>query len=66
MADPTFDEQMVTKLQAALLANPGAAQVTVDGQHVTYADAVERLRIFEARVARANGTRPRAARVRLG
>jgi hypothetical protein len=63
---PTFNEQMVTKLEAALLANPGAQSITVDGTTSTYVDLVERLKHFKAEVAREAGTRPRFSTVNLG
>jgi len=66
MADPTFNEQMVTRLQALLLENVGADTVTVDGVTVQYADLQQRLDYFEKRLAVEQGTRPRAARIHLG
>ena len=66
MPSPTFEAQMVTKLQALLLGNPGATEIDVDGQRISYADCVERLKYFERRVAIQNGTRPRTGNVNLG
>lgn len=56
----TFDEQMVAKIQAVLLANPGATVCTYDGQQTTYADLEKRLQFFERRVAMASSTNPRS------
>jgi hypothetical protein len=65
MAEPTFNQTMVTKLQDALAADPLGKSVSIDGTSVTYADAIERLRVFESRLARENGTRPRVNKANL-
>lgn len=52
---------MVTALQAAIEANPLGGSVTIDGTSISMADALQRLQVFEARLARENGTRPRIA-----
>lgn len=66
MDEPTFNEQMLARLQALLLANAGAQTVTVDGQTVAYADLERRLAVFEGRVAREKGTQRRVTSVYLG
>lgn len=62
---PTFNEQMVTKIQQALLANPLGKTISVDGESITREDALAYLERFEARVARESGTRPNAAQINL-
>ena len=64
--EPSFNQQMVTKLQALLLKNVGVQSVTVDGVAVSYADLQRELDHYEARLARENGTKPRIARINLG
>lgn len=66
MPTPTFNEQMVTKLEALLLANPGATEIACDGGVTKYADLVARLQQYRTLVARDNGSRPRFAAVDLG
>lgn len=66
MTTPTFNAQMVAKLQSLLLANVGAQSVSVDGQAVTYADLVVRLEQFETRLAAEEGRRPRVFQHDLG
>ena len=66
MADPTFNAQMVAKLEAALLADPTSQSVTIDGTAITHFDAVERLKHFRGLLARENGTRPVFSAVNLG
>lgn len=63
---PTFDEQMVEKLQALLLKNAGVQNVTVDGVVVSFSDLEKRLQFYEARVARTNKTKPIVSRINLG
>ncbi len=65
MPEPTFNEAMVARLQALLLANAGAQTVTVDGQTVTYADLERRLATFEKRLGLENGTRRRVTSINL-
>ncbi|MFO1046029.1 MAG: hypothetical protein U0941_29985 [Planctomycetaceae bacterium] len=57
MPSPTFAEQMVTKLQQLLLANPLATSITIDGTTTTFADAQQRLEHYQSIVAREQGTR---------
>lgn len=63
---PTFNENMVAKIQAALLESPLAKSVTIDGTNVSYDDAMARLTFFERRVARESGQRPLSSTLRLG
>ena len=62
---PTFAEQMVTKLEALLLANVGAQSVMIDGQSVTYADLEKKYDYWTSQVAVAQGTKPRVASINL-
>jgi hypothetical protein len=64
--EPTFNEQMVTKRQALLLANPGAEVISVDGTSTTFVDLQTRLNWFQSQVAREQGTKPMSAGIRLG
>ena len=66
MPDPTFAEQMVTKLEALLLENAGVQSVNVDGQAVTFTDLQRQYDYWKGKVARESGTRPRVASVNLG
>lgn len=66
MPAPTFAESMVTKLEALLLANPGAQTIVTDNTTVTYVDLEARLQQYRAQVARDGGTRPRFSAVNLG
>ena len=68
MADdpPSFNQQMVTKLQALLLANPGAQAISIDGTTTTFADLERRLNYFQSQLARELGTKQRFNRVGLG
>ena len=69
MAADVFAVQMVAALQAAILANPLALSVTVDGQTVTFASLAERQQQYNywtKRVARANGSAPRSSQIYLG
>lgn len=63
---PTFNEQMVTKLEAALLANPTAETITIGTETTTYVDVVARLEQFRRRVAAESGSRPMFSAVELG
>lgn len=63
---PTFAEQMVTKLEALLLANPGASSINIDGTATSYVDLEARLQQYRAQVAREQGTRPRLKTFDLG
>ena len=57
MSEPTFNQRMVTTIEAALEESPLASEVTIDGTRVAFADAVARLKEFRRRVAFENGTR---------
>lgn len=63
---PTFAEQMLSKLEAALLANPGAQSVSVDGESVSFVDLEARRKEYAAIVAREQGTRLRTGQIGLG
>ncbi len=65
---PSNNQTMVDLLTAALVANPiGVLSISVDGQTVQYtrAAALKELAFWEKRLARENGTRPRAATINL-
>lgn len=64
--EPTFNEQMVTKLQALLLANPGAQIINVDGTSTTFVDVQARLNWFQSQVAREQGNRSTFVGINLG
>lgn len=55
--EPTFAEQMVTKLQQTLLESAGLASVTIAGQVVSYGDLQKQLDCWERRVAKEQGKR---------
>ncbi len=65
MTSVEFATAMVERLQTLLLANPAAQSVSIDGQSVTYLDAQKRLAYYEAIVARATGTSPRVATIKV-
>lgn len=50
MPEETFASQMVTKLQATLLANAGKELVVVDGVTVKFQDLTTQLEHWEAKV----------------
>lgn len=62
----TFAQQMLDKIEALLLANPGVQSITIEGESVSYADLVKQYDSWAARVARENGTKPRSAQIDLG
>jgi hypothetical protein len=67
MADePTFAAQMVAKLEALLLANPGVQSISVDGTNTSFVELEARLQQYRAQVARESGTRPRRLSIDLG
>ena len=66
MTTPTHSQQMVTKLEALLLANAGVTEVSVDGQRVAYTDLKKDLEYWKKKVANESGTRPRVMAVDLG
>jgi hypothetical protein len=65
MAEPSFNQRMLTKLHEALEADPLGQSVNIDGVSVSYADAMARLQTFESRLAREQGRRPRVYRANL-
>ena len=66
-AEPTFAEQMVSKIQQVLLANAGASTVSFDGQTTTFENLERKLSFWETRVAReaATPTRPLFSAINL-
>ncbi len=56
-APPSFNQQMVTKLQALLLANPGASTITIDGTVTAFVDVQQRLNYFQNQLARETGAK---------
>jgi hypothetical protein len=54
----TTAELAVEKIEAAILANPLAEQITLDGHSVSMPDAVEKLEYWRRRLARESGGRP--------
>jgi hypothetical protein len=67
-ADPTlsFCQQMVAKLEAALLQNPTAQSINIDGVTTTYVDIEARLKYFYRQMALEQGTRRTFMSVDLG
>jgi hypothetical protein len=65
VATPTYNEQMVAKLQALLLTNAGAASISLDGHSVSFADLERRLQMFEKRVDLEQGRVKRFQSIRL-
>lgn len=63
---PTFAAQMLAKIEALLLANPGAQSVTFDGSSVSFADLMARRDQLRKEVAQELGQRPRFRQVDLG
>lgn len=61
----TFADQMVAKLEALMLANPGAQMVNVDGNQVSFRDLEKSYSYWKSRAARASGARPIAAQINL-
>jgi len=66
MKELSFNAKMVQILQQAILDNPLAKTVTVDGTTVAMADALERLEAFEDRLSAEEGRRTRVAYLDLG
>ncbi len=62
----SFAAQMVAKYEALLLANAGMTSVNVDGGQVAYADLEAKYSFWKSKLARENGSRPRAAQIKLG
>jgi len=61
----TLAEQVVAKIEAAILANPLAEQVSVDGTSVSMPDAEKKLEYWRNRVLREQGGKPRLATIDL-
>lgn len=65
----TFNEQMVTKIQNALLSNVDVAEVTVDGVTTKFTSRrhlTEALEHYKSLVAKDGNSRPIATRIRTG
>lgn len=62
----TFAQQMLTKIEALLLANPGVQSITIDGESVSYVDLMKQYDSWASRVARETGTKPRVFQIDLG
>lgn len=62
----TFAESQVTRLETLLAANVGVKSITIAGESVTYDDLLRQYDFWKSRVAREQGTRPRAAQIDLG
>ena len=65
MAEPTFAEQMVDKLETMLLANAGVAKVVIDGQEVAYRDLEVKYEYWKKKVAKEQGKAPVVSTIRL-
>ena len=50
-----FAALMVAKLQALLLENPGASEVSVDGTTIKYTELKDQLAYWERKAQRASG-----------
>jgi len=61
----TVAEQVVAKIEAAILANPLAEQISLDGQSVSMPAALAKLEYWRRRVAREQGGRPVVSTVDL-
>lgn len=67
MAEPTFTEQMIAKLEALLLENPGVDRISLpDGRSVSYRDLKAELEYWRRRAAQETAARPRLASINLG
>jgi hypothetical protein len=66
MADPTFAETMVTKLETLLSEAAGLRSVTVAGQMVTYENLIEQHGYWKKQVAQEQGTRRRILPIEMG
>jgi len=62
----SFADQMVAKLEALLLANPGASSITIDGRTMTYDDLTKQYEIWKNKAARISGSRPIIAQIKTG
>ena len=65
MPTPTHAEQMVTILQARLLALAGVQETSVDGERTILRDLKAELAYWERKVAIEKGTKPRIAAIDL-
>jgi hypothetical protein len=61
----TTAQEIVAKIEAALLENPLAEQITLDGQSVSMPAAIQKLEYWRTRVARESGGRRRASTIDL-
>jgi hypothetical protein len=62
----SFAQQMVTKLEELLAANPGQASINVDGRSVSFADLTAQYTYWKNRASRESGSRPFASKIKLG
>lgn len=63
--DPTFAEQMVSKLETVLLESAGLKTVSVSGTVTTFDDVQRQYEFWKSKVAREQGRKPRLVRVDL-
>lgn len=61
----SFATQMVAKLEALLLANPGASSVNVDGVQVSFSDLEKRYTYWKNAAARESGSRPLTSQIKF-
>jgi hypothetical protein len=61
----TTAEQIVAKIEAALLANPLADQISLDGHSVSMPEALKKLEYWRNRVLREAGGKPVIASLNL-
>jgi len=61
----TVAEQLVAKIEAAILASPLAEQISIDGQSVSMPEALRKLEYWRRRAAREAGGRPIVSTVDL-
>ena len=54
----TVAEQAVARIEAALLANPLAEQISLDGHSVSMPEALKKLEYWRRRALRERGGRP--------
>lgn len=66
MPTPTFAQQMLTKIEALLLANPGVQSVNVDGVNVQFTDLLKQREHWAKKVAQETGRLPLFQQVDLG
>jgi hypothetical protein len=55
VAEPTLAERVVTKIEAAIEANPLAEEIALDGHSVSMGDALAKLNYWRRRVALEKG-----------